>query len=186
MTRKQLDPKNIKDQEKQNKIKTFFQDQQKVVKYSIIGLLALVLTLTLGAISSSLRNKDKNNGKAKIETSKETQKETQKETKLEVSKELEEKINAEIEEEIKEIENKGLSKEDQEKEIQKTKENILNKVSQKEKLDKKSLANIVNKKVSTRVESSSKLDKTIKTNAKEEIKEIERKESNQNKAIKHT
>lgn len=179
MARKKIDQNKVNEERKENKAKAFSTDNKKIVKYSLIGLLAI--SLSAGAISLALKNDNKDRGKVTIESAKETKKETVKETNLEVSKELEKEINKEIEEEIKKIENQGLSKEDQEKEIEKAKENILLSVSKKEKLDKNSLKNIVNKKVSKRIESSSKLDKNVKTKAKEEIKEIEKKESSTDK-----
>lgn len=175
MARKKIDQNKVNEERKENKAKAFSTDNKKIVKYSLIGLLAI--SLSAGAISLALKNDNKDRGKVTIESAKETKKETN----LEVSKELEKEINKEIEEEIKKIENQGLSKEDQEKEIEKAKENILLSVSKKEKLDKNSLKNIVNKKVSKRIESSSKLDKNVKTKAKEEIKEIEKKESSTDK-----
>ena len=177
MTRRKLDQKKVEEKREENKLKAFFMDNKKIVKYSLIGLLAI--SLSAGAISLALRNDNKNKGKVTIESSKESknenQKETNKETQIEVSKEIEEEINKEIEEEIKKIEDKGLSKEDQEKEIQKAKENILASVSKKEKLDKNSLENIVNKKVSKRVESSTKINNELKEKARETRKESEKK-----------
>lgn len=123
MTRRKLDQKKVEEKREENKLKAFFMDNKKIVKYSLIGLLAI--SLSAGAISLALRNDNKDKGKVGIESSKEpkeTQKETNKETQIEVSKEIEKEINKEIEEEIKKIEDKGLNKEDQEKEIEETKE----------------------------------------------------------------
>lgn len=173
MARRKLDQNKINEERKENKLKAFFMDNKRIVKYSVLGLLAI--SLTAGAISLALRNDNKDKGKVKIESAKETKKETINETKLEVSEKIEEEINKEIEEEIKKIEDKGLSKEDQEKQIEKAKEKIVERVAKENKVNKNNLNNIVERNVSKRVESSNKINNEIKEKAKETRKEVEKK-----------
>lgn len=176
MTRRKLDQKKVEEKREENKLKAFFMDNKRIVKYSLLGLLAI--SLSAGAISLALRNDNKDKGKVKIESSKESKKETNKESKetqIEVSKEIEEEINKEVEEEIKKIEDKGLSKEDQEKEIKKAKEKIVERVAKENKVNQNNINNIVERNVSKRVESSTKINNEVKEKARETRKEVEKK-----------
>lgn len=135
----------------------------------IIAFVSLVIVTIAAVYAGKKSNKPEKPNVKIVETNKESIKETQEETL--VSKAVEK----EIEEEIKKIEDKGLSKEGQEKEIKKAKEKIVEKVAKENKVNKGNINNIVERNVSKRVESSTKINKEVKEKARETRKEAEKK-----------
>lgn len=163
MARRKLDQKKINEKRKENKLKAFFMDNKKIVKYSLIGLLAI--SLSAGAISLASRNDNKDKGKVTIESSKESKKETQ----IEVSKETQEETVNEEEAEKKIIDtNTSQTKENKETKPSKSKDqskkNITYKYEDKETIipyKTKRKYNIPNAK--TRVKQKGVNGKTINT-----------------------